>query len=53
LQKDNESIGIRKIELKEILGTVEESLQDAERQLESAKDKLTKDIKLHVAEVRS
>lgn len=53
MKKENAFIEEKQKELNIMLGEVSDSLQQAEKDLEAAKDKLTGEIKLFVAEVKS
>ena len=53
LNEENQSLKLKNEDLKKMLGEVQLNLDSAERELEASRDKITKEIKNHVAEVKS
>lgn len=53
LEKENNFLKLKNDDLKKVLGEVQLNLESAEAELEASKDKITKEIKNHVAEVKS
>jgi len=53
LNEENQSLKLKNEDLKKVLGEVQLNLDSAERELEASRDKITKEIKNHVAEVKS
>jgi len=53
LNEENQALKLKNEDLRKVLGEVQSNLESAEKELEASKDKITKEIKNHVAEVKS
>lgn len=53
LEKENNLLKLKNEDLRKVLGEVQNNLESAEAELEASKDKILKEIKSHVAEVKS